>query len=327
MSPSRFAAFFRAIGNILFAAKWYTRRSHTRPINLRQLSSENQSERFICQYCFTQFPSVLPRSHAQEEDGAGGGKRERENAPCNSKFFSTRDEIWRSRVHACNESGNGRIVRFHVTYYECARNVSRCDSSGDRRAPARRSSRPNFENSDAEYSDFRTAAGGHMRGGRCVGIRNDKYAAMILQQVLIGQTASPSKRSTSCCAGWSILGDYNAPRTSYILNPPTLLCLPPPFPLFSSSHAFSLAHTRTHEHTFARLPPFAVIKLPLQIKNFASTVLAIETFWRGRQNSVRMKTLIVRYEFFPELGRCSFISSVSLSSHPQNRSIFLALLH
>jgi len=62
----------------------------------------------------------------------------------------------------------------------------------------------------------------------CRTIRNDKYAAMILQQTLIGQTASPSKRSTSCSARWSILDDYNAPRTSYILNPPTLLSSPHP---------------------------------------------------------------------------------------------------
>lgn len=62
----------------------------------------------------------------------------------------------------------------------------------------------NFENSYV-FRDVRnipisaTAASGRMRG--CRTIRNDKDAGMILQRTLIGQTGSPSKRSTSCSAG------------------------------------------------------------------------------------------------------------------------------
>lgn len=183
---------------------------HLAPINLRQLSSDNQGERFICQYCFAEFADVA--THKKREEG----RKKRHD----SKFFRRRMKYDIHTLITTAET-DSTISRCTVN----ARSVSQFVIFEWSRAVADRETK--FRKFRCGISWFPRCEWSYARRN-CRTIRNDKYAAMSLQQTLIGQTASPSKRSTSCSARWSILDDYNAPRTSYILNPPTLLSSPHP---------------------------------------------------------------------------------------------------
>lgn len=224
------------------------------------------------------------------------GRREgKKNAPHNSKFFSTRDEIWRSRVRNGSGKGGSTISCYTINAGDVS--VWFLGSISP--------THPGRQNQKLQKTPMRNILISaslrvvSVRGGVVGMIRNDKYAAMLLQQALIGQTASPSKRSTSCCAGWSILDDYNAPRT-YILNPPTL---PPPPPL-------SLSYT----HIFACLP-FTVIINPLWRSRISHRWCSL---WKLSGATVKIVWEWKRWlsDTFLFRARMVFLYFIPLNSHP-----------